>query len=94
MAETIALEENQGIMKMGAEADAAWSSLDALSRCHYKPLIYLGRELDGNDVAQYWFVAEQVVIFPAPVRRIVLLAIRDDNEEYSVGAEPTLVLAA
>lgn len=87
------LGEQEGLMKIPAGAAEAWASLDALSRCYYRPLIYLGRE-DTDAGAQFWFIARQTVIFPTPENRLVLLAISEHEEEYAVGAEPTLVLAA
>lgn len=93
MIELDELEEQEGLARMPTDAGNAWASLDALSRCYYRPVVYLGRE-DTDDGACFWFIARQTVIFPTPINRLVLLAISECEEEYAVGAEPTLVLAA
>lgn len=86
------LEEIDGLTRMPTDAANAWSSLDALSRCYYRPVLYLGREENGSS-AQFWFIARQTVIFPTPENRLVLLAITEHEEEYDVG-NAALVLAA
>lgn len=86
------LEELAGLTRMPTDAANAWSSLDALSRCYYRPVIYLGSE-EVESGLQFWFIARQTVIFPKPENRLVMLAITE-QKEYTVGHEPTLVLAA
>lgn len=86
------LEELDGLSRIPKGAAEAWASLDALSRCYYRPVIYLGSE-EVESGLQFWFIARQTVIFPKPENRLVMLAITE-QKEYTVGHEPTLVLAA
>lgn len=94
MLELNELEELDGVKKLPADAAGAWASLDWLSRCHYSPVLYFGKTI-ADSGTRYWFLAEQLVIFPLPpVRRLVLMSISEKGEDYAVGEEPALVLAA
>lgn len=94
MIELEELEEQGALSKLPSDVAAAWSSLDWLTHLHYKPILWLGKETGDDEITQYWFIAEQIVIFPTPVRRLVLLAISEYEGEYAVGEIATPVLAA
>ena len=74
--------ENYKACQLPQEAASAWSVLDGLVGASYKPLVYVGKQVVNGTL--YWFVAEQTLITYPTIRRVIKLAIKHQDEEYSL----------
>ena len=91
MVGNIQLENFKGLTKMPQKAASAWAALDALVGCRYTPLLYLGEQIVKG--VNHWFIAERSTVTLEPTRNVVLMAINEFNGEYTVGAQPIVILA-
>ena len=77
----IRLAENFSATKMPQGAASAWTVLDSLefTGAGYKPLLYVGdQQVNG---VNYWFIAEQTVVYKEVERHIVKLAVREFKQK-------------
>lgn len=87
---TFELEQFEGLTKMPQEAASAWSAVENLVGCGYKPLLYLGKQVArGTD---YLFVAEQTFETSPPMRRVVNFTINEFQGKYELVEESMEVI--
>ena len=88
---TFQLEQFKGLTEMPQEAASAWSAVENLIGCGYKPLIYVGKQV-GRGI-DYVFVAEQTILSNPPVRRVVSFTVNCLNGNYELVNESFEVIA-
>ena len=90
----IDFEEFKGLTSMPQKAASAWSAFETSGLCgaSYKPLVYVGKQ-QVNGV-NHWFIAEQTLVTATPIRRIVTIAINENNETYTIVPGSISVLIA
>lgn len=85
------LENFEGLKNMPQGATSAWSAVENLVGCGYKPLLYVGKQVArGTD---YLFVAEQTVVTNPPVRRVISMIINEFQGKYDLVEESIQVIA-
>ena len=73
------------------DAASAWSAVENLVGCGYKPLLYVGKQVArGTD---YVFVAEQTIMSNPIVRRVISFTINCIGGEYDLVEESIEVIA-
>ena len=77
--------------ELSQEAASAWSAVENLVGCGYKPLLYVGKQVaKGTD---YVFVAEQTIMSNPPVRRVISFAVNAFQDKYELVEESIEVIA-
>ena len=84
--------ENFKACELNQEAASAWSAVEEIVGCGYKPLIYVGKQV-GRGI-DYVFVAEQTILSNPPVRRVVSFTVNCLNGNYELINESFDVIAA
>lgn len=78
----IKIVEQVELTEMPQKAASAWSAVDELIGCMYKPLVYVGtQQVKGTN---HWFIAEQTVMDAVLDKHIVYLAVNEFNGNYKV----------
>ena len=84
--------ENFKACELNQEAASAWSAVEGIVGCGYKPLLYLGKQVArGTD---YLFVAEQTILSNPPVRRVINFTINYFNGQYELVEDSVEVIVA
>lgn len=77
--------------ELNQEAASAWSAVENLVGCGYKPLLYVGKQVaKGTD---YVFVAEQTIMSNPVVRRVISFTINCIGGEYDLVEDSIEVIA-
>lgn len=77
--------------ELNQEAASAWSAVENLVGCGYKPLLYVGKQVaKGTD---YVFVAEQTIMSNPIVRRVISFTINCIGGEYDLVEDSIEVIA-
>ena len=85
------LENFEGLTSMPQGAASAWSAVENLVGCGYKPLLYVGKQVArGTD---HLFIAEQTVVTNPPVRRVISMIINEFQGKYDLVEESIQVIA-
>ena len=83
--------ENFKACELPQDAASAWSAVEEIVGCGYKPLIYVGKQV-GRGI-DYVFVAEQTILSNPPVRRVVSFTVNCLNGNYELVNESFEVIA-
>lgn len=79
----IQLVNFEGITSMPQEVASAWhDAFDDLVGAEYKPLLYLGAQVVSG--VNYYFIAEETVMWHTPIRRVVRLTINANDNDVAL----------
>lgn len=90
----IELEKFDGLTRLPQEAASAWAVMSDLCGAIFKPILYVGKQ-QVNGV-NHWFIAEETQITLDGERRLVMLAINENNVDgeatYTLISQSIVVL--